>query len=246
MAFRIVHAGVLDGRNPHGRQQAYEQSAFRTVRAMSDIMMHGHKWDLAESMKFCVDTVRRKHGPVPHIPHDKKRWFDQDRLGTNTRKAGLKGRVFLHQAPHGELLDGSHHLWFELETTLRGVGHHMVMIVGKTLLMKLFRDRSAQLGNDFVLKQFVSVLMMITTHIILGPAPRNEPCAHFNKLNRDCCCRCVILSAVCFLSLVEQMDDVVNTGQIPFSLIRWQMTGLSDEVDRLLPPPGQLSLVPLE
>ena len=54
------------------------------------------------------------------------------------------------------------------------------------------------------------------------------------------------LSAVCFLSLFEQMDDVVNTGQIPFSLIRWQMTGLSDEVDRLLPPPGQLSLVPLE
>jgi hypothetical protein len=51
---------------------------------------------------------------------------------------------------------------------------------------------------------------------------------------------------VCFLSLVEQMDDVVNTGQIPFSLIRWQMTGLSDEVDRLLPPPGQLSLLPLE
>ena len=42
------------------------------------------------------------------------------------------------------------------------------------------------------------------------------------------------------------MDDVVNTGQIPFSLIRWQMTGLSDEVDRLLPPPGQLSLVPLK
>ena len=147
----LMHAGVLDGRNPHGREIAYEQAAFRTVRAMSDIMMHGHQWDLAQSMQYCVDT-----------------------------------------APHGELLDGSHHLWFELETTLRGVGHHMVMIVGKTLLMKLFRDRSAQLGDDFVLKQF--------------------------------------------------MDDVVNTGQIPFSLIRWQMTGQSDEVDRLLPPPGQLSV----
>jgi hypothetical protein len=54
------------------------------------------------------------------------------------------------------------------------------------------------------------------------------------------------IGCVFFISLFEQMDDVVNTGQIPFSLIRWQMTGLSDEVDRLLPPPGQLSLVPLE
>ena len=49
----------------------------------------------------------------------------------------------------------------------------MLMIIGKSLLMKLFRDRSAQLGDGFVLKQF--------------------------------------------------LDDVVHTGQIPFTLIRWQV-----------------------
>jgi hypothetical protein len=52
-----MHAGALDGRNPHGREVAYEQSAFRTVRAMSDIMMHGHKWDLEKSMDYCVTKV---------------------------------------------------------------------------------------------------------------------------------------------------------------------------------------------
>ena len=106
----------------------------------------------------------------------------------------------------------------------------MLMIIGKSLLMKLFRDRSAQLGDDFVLKQF--------------------------------------------------LDDVVHTGQIPFTLIRWQvifsalfssrslshqslggvfmhsahgsparggrqMTGETDEIEALLPPPGQLCDVPL-
>ena len=54
-----MHAGALDGRNPHGREVAYEQSAFRTVRAMSDIMMHGHKWDLEKSMDYCVAKVPR-------------------------------------------------------------------------------------------------------------------------------------------------------------------------------------------
>lgn len=44
--------------------------------------------------------------------------------------------------PHGELIDNSPHLWFELETTLRGVGHHMIMIVGKVQFMALFRDRA--------------------------------------------------------------------------------------------------------
>ena len=59
-------------------------------------------------------------------------------------------------APHGELLDGSHHLWYELDTTLRGVGHHMLMILGKTQLMRLFRTRVAQLGAEaFVLRDFM-------------------------------------------------------------------------------------------
>jgi uncharacterized protein (DUF885 family) len=138
----LMHAGYLDGRNPHAREITYEQAAFRTVRALSDIYMHSGEWDLAEATAFCIDN-----------------------------------------APHGELLEGSHHLWFELDTTLRGVGHHMLMVIGKVQFMKLMRDRANQLGDDFNLKEF--------------------------------------------------MDDVYASGQIPWSLIRWEMTGYDDEV-RLL------------
>ncbi len=137
-----MHAGYLDGRNPHGREIAYEQAAFRTVRALSDIYMHSGDWDLAEATNFCINN-----------------------------------------APHGELLEGSHHLWFELDTTLRGVGHHMLMVIGKVQFMKLMRDRANQMGDDFNLKDF--------------------------------------------------LDEVYASGQIPWSLIRWEMTGYDDEV-RLL------------
>ena len=65
--------------------------------------------------------------------------------------------------------------------TLRGVGHHMLMIVGKVCLMKLMRTRAAQLGDDFVLKDFC--------------------------------------------------DEVIATGQVPWSLIRWQIAGLRDDLD---------------
>lgn len=138
----LMHAGYLDGRNPHGREITYEQAAFRTVRALSDIYMHSGDWNLEEAMRFCIDN-----------------------------------------APHGELLEGSHHLWFELDTTLRGVGHHMLMVLGKVQFMKLMRDRANQLGDDFDLRQF--------------------------------------------------LDEVYAAGQMPWSLIRWEMTGYDDEVSQL-------------
>ena len=138
----LMHAGYLDGRNPHGREVTYEQAAFRTVRALSDIYMHSGEWSLDEATQFCIDN-----------------------------------------APHGELLEGSHHLWFELDTTLRGVGHHMLMVMGKVQFMKLMRDRANQFGDDFVLRDF--------------------------------------------------LDEVYASGQIPWSLIRWEMTGYDDEVSQL-------------
>ena len=139
----LMHTGYLDGRSPHGREIAYEQSAFRTVRALADIYMHSGDWSYEDAYLFAVEN-----------------------------------------APHGELLDGSHHLWFELDTTLRGVGHHMLMVVGKVQFMKLLRDRANQLGDDFVLWDF--------------------------------------------------FDDVLDTGSIPWSLIRWEMTGLDDEITQLI------------
>jgi Bacterial protein of unknown function (DUF885) len=110
----LMHAGYLDGRSPHGREIAYEQAAFRTVRALSDLHMHKGDWSLTEAMEYCVAN-----------------------------------------APHGERLADSPHLWNELETTLIHVGWHMQMVVGKVHFMKLFRDRSQQLGDRFNLKEFM-------------------------------------------------------------------------------------------
>lgn len=58
-------------------------------------------------------------------------------------------------APHGELLDDSPHLWHEMHTTLVMTGWHAQMIVGKVHFMKLLRDRAQQLGDDFTLKKFM-------------------------------------------------------------------------------------------
>ncbi len=57
------------------------------------------------------------------------------------------------------------------------------MVVGKVHFMKLFRDRAQQLGDEFVLRQFI--------------------------------------------------DDFLESGVIPVSLIHWEMTGLTDEIEKL-------------
>lgn len=110
----LMHAGYLDGRSPHGREITYEQAAFRTVRALSDLHMHKRDWSLTEAMEFCVAN-----------------------------------------APQGELLENSPHLWHEMQTTLCHVGWHMQMVVGKVQFMKIFRDRTQQLGDKFVLREFM-------------------------------------------------------------------------------------------
>ncbi len=110
----LMHAGYLDERPQRARSIAYEQAAFRTVRALSDVYMHSQDWSLTGAMEFAVAN-----------------------------------------APHGELLDDSPHLWNEMQTTLLHVGWHAQMVVGKVHFMKLFRDRAQQLGEDFNVKDFM-------------------------------------------------------------------------------------------
>ncbi len=138
----LMHAGYLDERPRRAREVTYEQAAFRTVRALSDVYMHSGDWSLTEAMEFCVAN-----------------------------------------APHGELLDDSPHLWHEMQTTLLQVGWHSQMVTGKVHFMKLFRDRAQQLGDKFTVKRF--------------------------------------------------MDEFYAAGDIPTSLIRWEMTGYEDEIKKL-------------
>jgi uncharacterized protein (DUF885 family) len=139
----MMHAGYLDKQSSRSREITYNQAAFRTVRAISDLRMHNLDWSLDDAMKYCV-----------------------------------------RNAPNGHLLAGSPHLWHEMHSTLTMVGWHMQMVVGKVQFMKLLGDRSQQLGDDFVLKDF--------------------------------------------------MDEYFAAGVIPTSLIRWEMTGMTDEIERLV------------
>lgn len=62
----------------------------------------------------------------------------------------------IENAPYGERLRGTNHLWAEVaETNLRMVGWHTQMVVGKVQFMKLLRDRAQQLGDKSLLKDFM-------------------------------------------------------------------------------------------
>ena len=139
----MMHAGYLDQKSPRTREIVYDQAAFRTVRAISDLRMHNLDWSLNAAMEYCIS-----------------------------------------HAPNGQLLDGSPHLWHEMQSTLTMVGWHMQMVVGKVQFMKLLRDRSQQLGDKFVFKTF--------------------------------------------------MDEFLAAGVIPISLIRWEMTGMTEEIESLV------------
>ena len=114
----LMHAGYLDHRPRHSREIVYLQAAFRSCRAMADLRMHSHEYDLEKAIEFCIGC-----------------------------------------APRGDLLKGSHHLMYEMATTLRFVGWHMRMVVGKVRFMQLMRDVARQEGDKFILCQFMDKLL---------------------------------------------------------------------------------------
>ena len=85
--------------------------------------------------------------------------------------------------PYGWSHEDEPMVWYEQQSNLRFPGFHTGVVMGKAQLMKLFRDRAMQLGDKFVLREF--------------------------------------------------MDEFLAAGMIPFSLIRWEMTGYEDEIKKL-------------
>ncbi len=72
-------------------------------------------------------------------------------------------------------------VWFEMKSNVRNPGgFHSNVVAGKAYFMKLFRERAQELGDKFVLKDFI--------------------------------------------------DEFLSAGIIPMSLIRWEMTGNSDDI----------------
>jgi len=83
--------------------------------------------------------------------------------------------------PRGWSQEDERMVWFEMQSNLRNPGgFHSNVVTGKAYFMKLFRERAQQLGDEFVLRDFV--------------------------------------------------DEFLAAGIIPMSLIRWEMTGNSDDI----------------
>ena len=72
-------------------------------------------------------------------------------------------------------------VWFEMQSNIRNPGgFHSNVVTGKAYFMKLFRERAQELGEEFVLRDFI--------------------------------------------------DEFLESGIVPMSLIRWEMTGNSDDI----------------
>jgi len=138
----FMRAGLFD-KYPRGREINYIMMAFRAIRALADLKLHSHEFNLKDSFEFCYE-----------------------------------------QTPYHWMLPDGFEAWYEMETTLRFPGWHMGMVIGKLQLLSLMADRAQQLGDEFNIRQF--------------------------------------------------MDKFRGAGMIPISLIRWEITGLSDEIEKML------------
>jgi hypothetical protein len=92
-------------------------------------------------------------------------------------------RLCAELMPYGWSHEDEPMVWYEQQSNLRFPGFHTGVVMGKAQLMKLFKDRAMQLGDKFVLREFI--------------------------------------------------DEFLAAGMIPFSLIRWEMTGYEDEIQKL-------------
>lgn len=58
--------------------------------------------------------------------------------------------------PRGWTREHENMVWFEMQSNLRNAGgFHSNVVTGKAYFMKLFRERAQELGDDFVIKDFV-------------------------------------------------------------------------------------------
>lgn len=168
----------------------HDNRSIRGTRRLYEI-----DWIRSEGFAFALEELLMHAGYIDHrSPRARQVVYEQATFRTCRALADLK--MHSHEftleeamefavacAPYGELLEDSPHLHYEMQTTLRYVGWHMGMVVGKVQFMKLIRDQAKQLGDAFDLRQF--------------------------------------------------MDEYFAAGMIPMSLIRWEMTGLEDEIKEL-------------
>ncbi len=92
-------------------------------------------------------------------------------------------QYFIENVPYGWTLPDDQDVWLDTEITLSIPGFHTGINAGKTQFFSLFANRADQLGDQFILKDFI--------------------------------------------------DEFFAAGMIPMSLTKWEMTGLTNEIEKL-------------
>jgi len=139
-----------------------DERPIRGVRRLYEI-----DWIRSEGFAFALEELLMHAGYLDQRPQ-RAREVVYEQAAFRTCRAIADLKMHSHEytleeamafavkcAPHGELLEDSPHLKYEMQTTLRYVGWHMGMVLGKVQFINLIRDRAKQLGNDFNLKEFM-------------------------------------------------------------------------------------------
>jgi len=126
-------------------------------------------WIRSEGFAFALEELLMHAGYLDKRPHP-QRSREIVYLQAAFRRCRAMADLYLHSrefnleqamrycvecAPNGWLLDNGPHVRYEMQTTLRFVGWHMGMVVGKVQFIKLLAERSDQLGAKFDLRGFM-------------------------------------------------------------------------------------------
>jgi Bacterial protein of unknown function (DUF885) len=126
-------------------------------------------WIRSEGFAFALEELLMHAGYLDKRPHpERSREIVYLQAAFRRCRAmadlGLHGREFnleqaqqycLDCAPNGWASRDGKQVRYEMETTLRFVGWHMGMVVGKVQFMKFLADRAEQLGDQFDLGRFM-------------------------------------------------------------------------------------------
>ena len=147
----------------HLRQQR-DNRPIRRARRLYEI-----DWIRSEGFAFSLEELLMHAGYLDKRPHP-RRGREIVYLQAAFRRCRAMADLKLHSnefnleeamsycvdcAPKGWLLDNGPHVRYEMQTTLRFVGWHMGMVVGKIQFIKLLAERAEQLGDKFDLRKFM-------------------------------------------------------------------------------------------
>jgi len=145
-------------------RQSHDTRPIRSAKRLYEI-----DWIRSEGFAFALEELLMHAGYLDKRPHPQRsreivylqaafrRCRAMADLKLHSREFNLEQaqRYCIDCAPNGWASNDGKQVRYEMETTLRFVGWHMGMVVGKVQFTKVLKDRAEQLGDRFDLCQFM-------------------------------------------------------------------------------------------